>query len=142
MLHLAHPVFVHFTVALLVTGGLVESVGILARRPAAERFGSVLVLAGTVSLLPTLVTGALAAKVLEVRGEAALVLAGHETRGWVLAGWFVALVFWKAWFRGALPGAQRTAYAVLLVVGVVLVLWNGLVGGELVYVHGVGVRVP
>ena len=61
MLHLFHPALVHFSVAFLIAGGVLEAWGILTRRAGPEKFGAVLVLAGTVSLLPTVVAGTLAA---------------------------------------------------------------------------------
>ena len=60
VLHLVHPVLVHFTIAFLVVGGLVEAYGIAVARERPERFGGALTVLGTIALVPTIVAGFLA----------------------------------------------------------------------------------
>jgi len=135
--HLFHPALVHFSVSLLVLGGLIEGGGLLARGEPARRFGERLMLLGVASLLPTIFTGYLAANSLAV-GAAQPVLDGHERNAWLLLGVCIAALFWKGWFRGRLPEGQRIAYAVLLFAIVVLTVWSAVLGGEMVYAYGVG----
>ena len=139
MLHVLHPIFVHFSAAFLVAGASCEAAGILGRKPSLERFGSALTVAGTISLLPTVATGFLAENVLDVPPGATSLLARHEAMGlWILAT-FLAAQLWRAWFRGALPATQRRLYAAVLLAGVALVVWGAFLGGEMVYRLGVGV---
>jgi uncharacterized membrane protein len=137
--HLFHPALVHLSVAFLVAGGLCEAGGILGRRAALERFGATLVVVGTLSLLPTIVTGFLAKNSIDLPADAADDLELHERLGLTAAGVFVAVQFWRAWGRGRVSPGQRTAYALVVLAGVVLVVAVAVVGGEMVYVHGVGV---
>lgn len=137
-MHLFHPVFVHFSVAFLVTGGLCEVWGILGRHEARERFGAALLLLGTVSLLPTVATGFLAGNSVDPL-DAKSHLVVHERVGLAVLGLFLASQFWKAWGGGRLPERQRKGYVVLVLIGVALVVFGAYVGGDLVYVHGVGV---
>jgi uncharacterized membrane protein len=139
MLHLLHPAAVHFSVAFLVAGGLGESLGILLRRPTAERWSGTLVLLGTVSLVPTVVTGFLAENVLAPSGALAPLLALHERMGLVILATFLLLLLWKAWGRGAVPEGQRVAFAIALLGAVGLVLYGALLGGTMVYGWGLGV---
>lgn len=141
MLHLLHPVFVHFSAALLVAGGAAESLGILAVRERVERLGSVLVVLGTLSLVPTVVTGFLAENTLDVPASVAPLLSGHERIGLSILAVFLSSQLWKGWFRGRVPPGQRFLYAALLLFGVVLVGWGAFLGGEMVYAHGLGVKV-
>jgi len=140
MFHLFHPALVHFAVAFLVGGGLCEAWGLLGRRPAVERFGATLVLVGTASLVPVLFSGYLAANSVDFTPQAARVLDLHETSAWLIAAVFVAALFWKGWCRGEIPASQRPSYALLLLVAVLLTAYGALLGGEMVYVHAVGVR--
>ena len=129
MLHLIHPALVHFSVALLVLGGVWEAVALLRARDDAARFGGRLVLLGTLSLLPTLVTGYLAANSVDLTPESAPLLAAHENNGLFLLGVFVACLFWKGWYRGEIPAGQRRLYALLVLVGVALAVYGALLGG-------------
>lgn len=140
MLHLFHPALVHFSIALLALGGSVEAVGLLARREGPTRFGGALVVLGTLSLVPTVVSGFLAADTVSPDGPVATaLLARHERNGLILLGWFGGMLFWKGWHRGRLPGGQGRLYALLLLTGVTLVAYGAWLGGLLVYRHGVGV---
>ena len=58
----------------------------------------------------------------------------------LIAAAFVASLFWKAWFRGELPTEQRRFHALLLLLAVGLVIYGALLGGEMVYLNGVGVQ--
>lgn len=142
MLHLFHPALVHFAVAFLVFGGLCEAAGIIIDRDGPRRFGGLLVILGTAFVLPTIASGYLAANSLALAGEAREAVETHELAGWILGGWFLGCLFWKAWTRGALPGRQRYVYAAALLVGVALTVYGALLGGGLVYEHGAGVAVP
>lgn len=139
MLHLIHPALVHFSVAFLVFGGLCEAVGLLTDRDRPARFGSILVLIGTLSLLPTIVSGYLAANTLDLGEEGMRVLDAHERNAFVLFGVFLLAHLWKGWVGGRLDRTQGRLYAVLLLAGVLLTAYGALLGGEMVYRLGVGV---
>ncbi len=139
MLHLVHPVFVHFSAAFLVAGGVSEALGVLARRERIERFGSALVLVGTVSLIPTIATGFLAENTLSVPPGAESLLSTHERIGLSILAVFLSVQLWKGWFRGRVPEHQRWAYAAVLLCGAALVGYGAFLGGEMVYTKGVGV---
>ncbi len=139
MLHLLHPALVHFTVSLIVLGGLIEAGGILVRRDVAERLGGTLAVLGAASLLPTVATGFLAANSVTLPPGAAGLLDRHEDIGLWLLGLCIVGQFWKAWEGGRVAGARRPAYAALLLAGVALAVWGAFLGGEMVYGRGVGV---
>jgi uncharacterized membrane protein len=141
MLHLFHPACVHFTVALLTLGGVWEAWGHFTGGETSVRRGGVVTIVGTLTLLPTLVTGYLAANSVPVPETAKTVFSLHELNGWVVAGLFVGLLFWKGWFRGSIPEAQRRYYGAALLLGVLLVGYGAFLGGDLVYTHGTGVQV-
>jgi uncharacterized membrane protein len=140
MLHLLHPAFVHFSVALLFLGGLWEAWGQATGGKTSIRRGGIMTIAGTVSLLPTLASGYLAANSIPVPDSASTVFGLHELNGWVVAGLFVGLLFWKGWYRGVVPAKQRRYYTAALLLGVLLVGYGAFLGGDMVYMHGVGVR--
>lgn len=142
MLHLVHPVLVHATVAFLIIGGLVEAYGVVTRRNAAERFGGILVVVGTISLVPTIVAGFLAENSLTLSSAGEEAVDDHERLGLLVLGVFVPLLLMKAWGRGRPPEHWRGLYAAGLVVGVGLAAAAAYVGGLMVYELGVGVASP
>lgn len=140
VLHLIHPAIVHLTVAFLAAGGLVEAWGIVRRKEALERFGTTLVVTGTLALVPTLVTGFLAENALTLTRAGAAAVDLHERFGIMVLGVFLPLLLVRAWGRGRVPEHLRTAYALGLVAGVVLTVTVAFLGGRMVYELGVGVR--
>jgi uncharacterized membrane protein len=139
VLHLFHPALVHVTVAFLVTGGLVEAYGIAKRRATSERFGMILVVAGTVSLLPTLLAGFLAENSLTLTEAGTAAVDQHERYGIMVLGVFLPLLLVRAWGRGRVPDGARVFYAFGLVAGVLLTILVAYLGGRMVYGLGVGV---
>jgi uncharacterized membrane protein len=131
---------VHFSVAFLVTGGLCEALGILRGREPLERFGGTLVLAGTASLLPAVISGFLAEFSITIPAGAAGSVSLHQRLGLATFALFLVGLFWKAWGRGQLPAGQRLPYALLLLVGVVLVIAGAATGGHMVYRLAVGIE--
>jgi len=141
LLHLIHPAIVHVTVAFLVAGGLSEAYGLLRRREGAERFGGLLVLWGTASLLVAVATGFLAENSLTLATGASREVDGHMRLGLIVLGTFLPLLVVKAWGRGRVPAAWRAWYAAGLLAGATLTAWTAFLGGKLVYELGVGVGV-
>lgn len=139
MLHLIHPALVHFGVAFVATGALAEAYAAVAGNEAARRFGSPLLGAGTLALIPTVASGYLAANTIELPAGAAATLADHERNGWVLLAGLVLMQFWKAWHGGRLPAVQRRFYALALVALVAWLAYSAFLGGRLVYTFGVGI---
>lgn len=142
VLHLVHPVLVHFTIAFLVVGGLTEAYGIGRGREATERFGGALVVLGTIALVPTIAAGFLAANTLPLDGRTASAIDDHERLGLIVLGIFVPLLVVKAWGRGRPPRGWRGLYAAGLIAGVAVAVATAYLGGVMVYRLGVGVAAP
>ena len=97
MLHLLHPAVVHFPVAFLLGGGVCEAIGILTGREPLERFGGTLVVVGTITLLPTVITGFLAEFSLTIPEGTADAVSLHQRLGLATFALFLVTLFWKAW---------------------------------------------
>jgi uncharacterized membrane protein len=139
MLHLLHPVCVHFSVAFIVVGALTEVGGLATGRDGVRRWGATVVLVGLATLVPTLATGYLAANTVVVPQDAEALLGAHERNGWILLGLLLAIQFWKAWGRGTIPRRLRWLYATLLLGAAALALYSSWLGGSMVYGRGIGV---
>jgi len=139
VLHLFHPALVHLTVAFLVAGGFVEVYGLARRRDAVEKFGAILVLTGTASLVPTSLAGFLAENSLTLTDAGAAAVDQHERFGIMVLGVFLPLLLVRAWGRGRVPPSLRRVYLIGLVVGIALTVTVAYLGGRMVYGLGVGV---
>lgn len=139
MLHLVHPALVHFTVAFLVAGALLEAWGVLLHRPRTARWGGALTVAGTIAMVPTIAAGYLAANSLEIAEDAKPLLDRHESLGLMLLGACLAVALGRAWMRGRIEGGARVPYALGLIAVAGLAAVAAYHGGRLVYVFAVGV---
>jgi len=140
MMHLFHPVAVHFAIAFLVVGGCWEAWSLFRGLGDAARFGERLVVIGLIFLLPTLFTGYIAANSLDLPPSSQSLLDAHDRNGWIVLGAFVVLQFWRGWIEGEMSRGQSRVYAVGLLVAVAITIYNAMLGGEMVYLHGIGVR--
>jgi len=138
-MHLIHPALVHFGVAFVAAGALLEGYGLVAESEPARRFGAPLWGFGTVWIVALIASGYVAANTVEMPAAARETLTDHERQGWILLGVLVLLQFWKGWHRGRLPRGQRPWFAIALFVAVALLFYGALLGGRLVYGFGVGV---
>ena len=138
MLRWLHPAVVHFSVAFLVVGGLSGMLGYLGGRQAWMRFGHRMLVLGCLFVVPTLISGYLAANSVVASGEAMVAMDRHEISGWGVAAMVALALLWLGWFRGEIPSIQRVAFALWLGGVVAVVAYAGWLGGQLVYVFQVG----
>ena len=135
----AHPMFVHFPIALWSTGVVVLAVAVLRRHHDGFRIGRLLVEMGTAAAILTVVTGFFAADAL-----------GHDSpshdrvhthRNLMLAATSFGVV---AVALGRLWKARTGHIAMLaaLVIGCALTVIGADHGGYMVYGEGVGVSCP
>jgi uncharacterized membrane protein len=134
-----HPILIHFPIALLTLGAAADLTGVLLDRPEWTRAGWYALLAGAPLAIAAAVTGLLAALgtgELDAAVEDLLNLHGTLVTGSVV---LVTLLFVVRFpWRPGLP-PRRGLYAVALVAAAGLLVAGAYLGGELVYVHGVGV---
>lgn len=133
--YLLHAAFVHFPIALLLTGlagGLVDS--------ATKRWGwladavSWLLWLGTASAWGALALGLLAENTAPHVPPAWETLAAHKTLAFWTVGVFSVLALWRRFFKDSWPRLFVAAW--LAAAGVLLA--TAYQGGELVFTHNMG----
>lgn len=137
-----HPIFVHFTVGLLVTAALVYLLSGLLKHKDAEASAKTAALwmlwAGAGFTVLTVATGFYAFATVAHDDPSHLAMKDHRLWALGTAAFYILLGGWsfaRVKAGKALPGL----FAGLLVVGVVLLGVTGLKGGDLVYRYGLGV---
>ncbi len=135
-----HPAVIHFPIALAVVAFLVE---LIARHPKArhlEGAAVLLVVLAALGAVAATVTGNLAEEEAVIPAAAGELLEEHEELGeramWLLLATAAARLglAWRKLFRGWLPWA----YLLLAAAAAGAVGYNGHLGGQLVFRHGVG----
>lgn len=137
-----HPVFVHFTVALLLISAVFYLVSFLAddgRGTLLLQASRLNLFTGVITALATVVAGFYAYN--GVQHDAPSHAAMTDHRNWALATaalWGLVGVWegWRAWRRQG----RSLLVAVVLVVAAGMLSVTGFKGGELVFRHGLGVQ--
>lgn len=136
-----HPVFVHFTIALLTSSA---ALFVAARLFAAKSWSGAALSAGYWNLwlgagctVATVYAGFVAFDSVGV-SDAAVRAAMEDHRNWAWATFLLYFVL-ACWSAVMARGAVRLPFLALMLLATALLTATGWKGGELVYRHGVGV---
>lgn len=139
-----HPLVVHFPIALLFVGALVDAVALVVREkhPWVRTSAAGLYALGALGAAVAFVTGRDASDGVDLPAQALTTLGDHADWALYLV-WFaslyaalrVAVLYWRREYRLAI----HLPVALLGLVGLVLVQQTATRGGRLVYEHGVAV---
>jgi uncharacterized membrane protein len=135
-----HPICVHFATALTVFGLLLDCVGSWRRQARWQHAGRLGFFAGVVAIGLAVLSGWIEQEL--PRPASAFdsqiqdVLFYHEYLGYGLLGVFLVLAIARLRIRERLPAV----FVILSVLGLVGLIVQGYLGGELVYRYGAGVR--
>jgi uncharacterized membrane protein len=139
-LFIFHPIIVHFAIALTIFGVVVDWIGSLHQQASTQHIGRACFLAGVVALGLAVLSGWVEqelprpASVFDEQMQA--VLFQHEYLGYGLFAVFLVLAVVRLRIHDRLPAA----FVLLAALGVVGLVIQGYLGGELVYRYGAGVR--
>ena len=139
-----HPVADHFAIALLVVAVLVDVVALIFSERRWPRYMALtLMILGAAAVAASYGTGDLEGDRIwdRVNGPAKDVLKLHAQLGYYLMFTFAVLALWRILVEAlSFMAGTRTIYVALAVVAVGALLYQGRLGGELVYTYGVGTR--
>jgi uncharacterized membrane protein len=138
-----HPVVDHFTVSLIVIGILADLVAsLLPSRLWIRSMATSLMVLGAIAAVASKFTGGWAADIVHahgISGEAQALLHRHAVIGDYLAWTFIVLALWRLGLHFVNFFARtRNIYLILAVLAGGAILYQGDLGGDLVYDYGVG----
>ncbi len=137
---LLHPVCVHFAIALIVFGVILDCGGSLGGRPDWQQTGQIGFFAGVGAAGLAVLSGWIEQQLPQPSSvfdpHVAELLFYHEYGGYVLLGFFIILLVARLQIRGPLP----LLYIILAGMGLIGLTLQGYWGGEMVYRYGAGVR--
>ena len=140
----AHPLVVHFPIALFVTAFALETIGLIFRWESARRVAWWNLAAGSLGAVAAVLTGRAAAATAKHSFEIHQVMTQHERAGYlvlwllgVVVAWRLASRTWRV-ARPPLAAATRWIGWVMLAVLCGTLAYGAHLGGRLVYEYGVG----
>lgn len=139
-IHLFHPMMVHFTIALVITGLLCELAWIFLKNDVFRETSKWNLTFAFVAALLTVITGLMAEDAVTMSPAAADVFETHETIGYLILGLVAILFVWRLLRNNIYYQKYSVLFAVLFVIAAIVVLIGAYFGGELVFSYGVGVK--
>lgn len=135
-----HPLFVHFPIALLLTGFLLDGLGFLLKKSGLSIAGWWCFGLGVLSAIAAVITGLQAEETVTLSQEASEVLEMHEHFQLYSTAVLVGLLIWRC-LKWRLIPPLASAYFVVALLAVGAISYGSHYGGELVYEYGVGTAV-
>ena len=140
-----HPVVDHFSIALLVVAVAIDIVALVfSQRVSLRHTALTLMIIGAIAAAASYATGDMEGdRVWDLVGSGKVrdVLKLHAQIGYYLMIAFAVLALWRILIEAlAFMRSTRQVYLALAVVAVIALLYQGSLGGELVYTFGVGTR--
>lgn len=136
-----HPIAVHFPIALLLLGVLVDLAGVITKKEWLGRAALLMLIVGALGTFVAVRTGHAAEEAVIETPAIEETLDAHEDSGEWTMWFFVAIAAVRAgltWWRKITPAMQWIFIAAWLA-GAAMLLRTAYFGGELVYRHGAGV---
>lgn len=136
-----HPMVVHFTIAILYLAVLTEVIAYFTKDPFYERSGFLLIGLGVLSTIAAGLAGVVSEHYDNITPAVAKLLAVHRFFGETTG--VIFLTVWILRFLARRRNNSRVPLATLLIslIGLGVLTWTGHLGGDLVYNHGLGVKV-
>lgn len=136
-----HPLLVHFPIALLTVAIGFEITTLVRENERLSTASWLLMALGYIGLLTSIATGLLAKGSVPIPISAETPLSSHEQAAFGVAILFGVHIVLK--IRAKTKMREHRIYFILLLLGCLALLWlTAWFGGDLVYVHGVGVGLP
>ena len=135
-----HPAIVHFPIALLLLAGIFGTLSLFYKREFWKDLTLKCLIVGVVFTPFAVLTGMLAEQNLQHNEAIHEILVIHKYIGFAILFLFQILLVWF-WLRRKLFGNKEyVAWVFGLLAGNLLILYQGYLGGEMVYTHGAGVK--
>lgn len=137
-----HPIIVHFAIALLSIAIITDFLYLISKKDHFWHIATYLLLLGTVSSIGAVLSGHQAEDGVLKNPEVDKLINIHMTSGEITMWIFILLIairFLFIKFR-LFDKSIKWVYYVIGIIGFTFLLRTGILGGEMVYIHGVGTQ--
>ena len=125
--------------ALLLVAVLFEILGVLNKRDTLRAAGYWTLVTGVAGALLAIGSGLMAEDVVEHTDQAHEIMERHETLAFIVLGVFGVMLLWRL-VRRAMAPAERSAYLIVGIAGVAVLVATSKLGGSLVFDHALGLK--
>ncbi len=134
-----HAALNHFPAALLPVSVLLDLLGLWLKRDSLGVAGFWTLVAGVAGTGAAIVSGLLAANVVEHSEQAHVIMTTHEKLAFIVLAIFGTLVIWRIARRGVWAKLEQQFAVAVGLVGVAILIHGASLGGDLMFEHAVGV---
>ena len=143
-MYLLHPIIVHFTIVLLAVAVVCDFLYLLTQKKNYWQIAGILLVIGTLSAIGAVLTGSHAYEVVDIPRSARRLVRQHRNTGTSAMWLFIltsALRFGFIQFD-LFQKKIKWLYYLVALISLLFLFRTGLLGGEMAYIHGVGVEKP
>jgi uncharacterized membrane protein len=135
-----HPIIVHFVIAFLSAAVILDLLYLAAKKEQFWQISNYLMLIGTFSSIVAVVSGHQAEEAIIKTSEVNDLIVNHQISGELTMWLFISLTTFRYIFRkfNFFEKATKWIYYILGIISLVFLFRTGLLGGEMVYIHGIG----
>ncbi len=139
-LFLWHPIIVHFAIALLSIAVITDLIYLITKKENFQDISTYLLVLGTLSAIGAVLTGHQAEEAVIKNPQVENLINTHESSGEITMWIFIVLTasrFFCIKFK-LFEKPVKWFYYVFGIIALSFLLRTGILGGEMVYIHGVG----
>ena len=125
--------------ALLVASVLFDLLGAFLKRDSLKAAGFWALVAGVLGAGVAVISGLVAEEATPLGAEPHGVAETHQTLAFIVLGLFALLTVWRVVRKGVWSEKEQPVAFTAAVIGVALLVFTGMLGGRLVFDHGVGI---
>ncbi len=136
-----HPIIVHFAIALLSIAVITDLIYLITKKENFQDISTYLLVLGTLSAVGAVLTGHQAEETVMKNPQIENLINTHESSGEITMWIFIVLTasrFFYMKFK-LFEKVTKWPYYVLGIIALLFLLRTGILGGEMVYIHGVGI---
>ena len=135
-----HPAIVHFPIALLITAALAAVIYLFNRTAFLKQMIFWLLIIGVIFGAAAVLSGLYEEDKIVHNEAIHEIIETHEKIGFAIAGLFVLLLIWFWVRKNVMSTGELSIWVLGALAGVGLLLYQGYLGGEMVFGEGAGVE--
>lgn len=136
-----HPIIVHFAIALLSIAVITDLIYLISKKEHFMQISTYLLVTGTLSAIAAVLTGHQAEGAVIKTPEVEALISSHKNSGEITMWIFIAATALRLFFLKfkLFQKPVKWIYYAVSIVALSFLLRTGILGGEMVYIHGVGI---